>query len=63
MRYIDYSWDLEPERILFDEELDIENLGWKPGDLFKVEVTEDGRKVLRKVSVLEQFVRGYKVNE
>lgn len=63
MRYIDYSWDLEPERILFDEELDIEKLGWELGDLFKVEVTDSGRKVLRKVPVLEQFVRGYKVNE
>ena len=61
MRYIDYSWDLEPNRILFDEELDIDKLGWRHGDCFKV-TNINGRAMLVKLDPVEQFVRGHKVN-
>jgi len=61
MRYIDYSWDLEPNRILFDEELDIDRLGWKNGDCFKV-ANIDGRAMLVKLDPVEQFVKGHSVN-
>ncbi len=61
MRYIDYSWDLEPNRILFDEELDIDRLGWKHGDCFKV-TNIDGRAMLVKLDPVEQFVKGHSVN-
>jgi hypothetical protein len=61
MRYIDYSWDLEPNRILFDEELDIDKLGWKHGDCFKV-TNVDGRAMLVKLDPVEQFVKGHSVN-
>ena len=63
MLYVDYNWDLSPMGILFDEELKIDQLGWKPGDLFKIEVLDSGRRVLRKVPQIEQFVRGYEVNK
>jgi hypothetical protein len=36
MLYIDYSWDLSENRIILDEELNIDRLGWQSGDLFKV---------------------------
>ena len=62
MRYIDYSWDLEPNRILFDEELDIDKLGWRHGDCFKV-TNVDGRAMLVKMDPVEQFAKGHKVNE
>ena len=62
MKYYDYEWDLEPNRILLDEELDIGKLGWKGGDCFKV-VNRNGRAMLVKLEAVEQFVKGHKVNE
>jgi len=62
MRYIDYEWDLSPNRILLDEEINIDKLGWKHGDLFKV-TNIDGRAQLVKIDQLEAFVKGHKVNE
>jgi hypothetical protein len=61
MRYYDYEWDLEPNRILLDEELDIDKLGWRAGDCFKV-INRNGRAMLVKLEAVEQFARGHKVN-
>ena len=61
MLYVDYSWDLSPSGIRFDEELDIDKLGWKHGDCFKV-TNVNGRAMLVKLEAVEQFVRGHKVN-
>jgi hypothetical protein len=61
MRYYDYEWDLEPHRILLDAELDLDKLGWRGGDCFKV-VNHNGRSMLVKLDPVEQFTRGYKVN-
>jgi hypothetical protein len=61
MLYMDYNWDLEPWGIKFDEELDIDKLGWKGGDLFEIK-NIDGRAVLRKVDPVVAFSKGYKVN-
>ena len=61
MRYYDYEWDLEPNRILLDPELNIDKLGWKGGDCFKV-VNRNGRAMLVKLDPVEQFVKGHKVN-
>jgi hypothetical protein len=61
MKYYDYDWDLEPNRILLDKELNIDKLGWKHGDCFKV-TNVDGQAMLVKLDPLEQFIKGYKVN-
>ena len=61
MRYYDYEWDLEPEYIKFDPELDLDKLGWRGGDCFKV-VNHNGRAMLVKLDPVEQFVKGHKVN-
>ena len=61
MRYYDYEWDLEPEYIKFDPELNIDKLGWKGGDCFKV-TNINGRAMLVKLDPVEQFTRGHKVN-
>ena len=61
MIHMDYTWDLYPWGIKFDEELDIDKLGWKGGDYFKV-VNIDGRAMLKKVDKLELFLEGHKVN-
>jgi len=56
MKYYDYEWDLEPHRILLDEELDVDKLGWNGGDYFQVK-NIDGRTMLVKVDPLEKFLR------
>ena len=61
MRYYDYEWDLEPNYILLDPELNLDALGWRGGDCFKV-VNRNGRAMLVKLDAVEQFVKGHKVN-
>ena len=56
MLYVDYDWDLAPNRIAFDKELDIDSLGWKHGDMFKI-TNINGRAMLVKLDPLEKFVR------
>ena len=61
MLYIDYNWDLSPETMIPDPELNTDQLEWKEGDYWKV-VDRNGKKVLRKVDKLEQFVVAGKTN-
>ena len=56
MKYYDYEWDLEPNRILLDEELDTNTLGWNAGDYFKV-ANVNGRAMLIKVDPLLKFLK------
>ena len=56
MRYYDYEWDLYPQSIVFDKELDMDNLGWQAGDVFKLVVAE-GKTKLIKMDPLEKFTR------
>ena len=56
MRYYDYEWDLYPQSIVFDRELDMNNLGWQAGDVFKLVVAE-GKTKLVKMDPLEKFTR------
>lgn len=62
MRYYDYEWDLEPNRILLDAELNVDALGWRGGDYFKV-ANVNGRCMLVKVDPLEKFLRDGVQNE
>jgi hypothetical protein len=61
MLYVEYTWDLNPWGIKFDEELNIDALGWKGGDLFEI-VNVNGQAMLRKVDPVVAFTKGYKVN-
>lgn len=61
MLHFDYQWDLYPDRILLDEELNTDKLGWRAGDIFKF-VNVNGRQMLVKVDPVERFVKGYPVN-
>ena len=58
MLYYDYTWDLSPDRIILDAELNVDKLGWKAGDMFKV-VNVNGRAMLVKVDPIEKFARGH----
>jgi hypothetical protein len=61
MLHLDYQWDLHPWGIKFDEELNIDKLGWRAGDLFEI-VNVNGQAMLRKADPVVAFARGYKVN-
>jgi hypothetical protein len=56
MLYVDYSWDLSPGRLVFDEELNIDKLGWQQGDMFEVQ-NIDGRAMLVKLDPLVAWVK------
>jgi hypothetical protein len=58
MLYIDYIWELTPEHLLFDAELNLDTLGWQQGDMFRL-AEVDGRPQLVKVDPIEKFARGY----
>lgn len=62
MKHFDYEWDLDPHRILLDSELNTDRLGYNHGDLFKF-INVNGRQMLVKLDPVEQFVKGYSVNE
>jgi hypothetical protein len=59
--HFDYSWDLHPDKIILDEELNTDKLGWKGGDYFKF-VNVNGRQMLVKVDPVEMFSKGHPVN-
>jgi hypothetical protein len=55
MFHYDYNWYLTANRIVLDEDLNTDKLGWKAGDLFKFE-NIDGRQQLVKVDPLIKFL-------
>ena len=55
MRFNDYEWELYPQNIVFDRELDMDNLGWQRGDLFKL-IVEHGHTKLVKIDPLVKFL-------
>jgi hypothetical protein len=61
MLHFDYTWDLDPKRIILDAELNTDKLGYKHGDVFKF-INIDGRQMLVKLDPVEQFSKGYPVN-
>jgi hypothetical protein len=61
MKYLDYDWDLHKDRIVLDCDLNIDKLGWKAGDCFKI-VNRNGKVMLVKLEDVEQFSKGITVN-
>ena len=62
LKYFDYEWDLTPNRILLDSELDIDRLGWQGGDYFQVQNVA-GRVMLVKIDPLVKFLKDGESNE
>ena len=62
MLHYDFDWDLSANGIVLDPELNIDKLGWKGGDYFKL-VNVDGKVMLRKVDPLEKFLKDGKQHE
>jgi hypothetical protein len=59
--HFDYEWDLHPDRIILDSELNTDKLGWQGGDYFKF-INVNGQQMLVKVDPVEMFAKGYPVN-
>ena len=51
---MDNSWECNPNQIIL-EDIDLDKLGWKYGDYFKV-VNVNGRAMLIKAGQLETFI-------
>lgn len=62
MLYVDYNFDLDRNHIILDEEINIDRLGWKAGDFFKV-VNRNGKTMLIRVDPVVAFVQGYSKGE
>jgi hypothetical protein len=56
MKHFEYDWDLYPDRIILDDELNIDKLGWKGGDYFKL-VNINGKAQLIKLDPLLKFLK------
>jgi hypothetical protein len=56
MRYFDYDWDLSPNGIILDPELNIDKLGWVAGDCFQIK-NINGRAMLVKIDPLIKLIR------
>ena len=62
MFYLDYTWDLSPNGILLDSELNTSrHLGWEQGDYFQL-VTVGDRQMLKKVDKVKPFSEGLAMN-
>jgi hypothetical protein len=61
MLHFDYSWDLHPDRIILDKELNTDKLGYRHGDVFKF-INVNGQQMLVKMDPLEAFIKGHPVN-
>lgn len=59
MLHLDYNWDLRPDRIILDEELNIDCLGWQGGDIFRLE-NHNGRVMLVKLNPLVALIEEHK---
>lgn len=59
MLHLDFTWDLGPNGIILDEELNIDKLGWQGGDLFRLE-NHDGKAMLVKLDPLVALVEEHK---
>ena len=55
MNYIGYDFSLTEEGIGLDDELNLDRLGWKGGDYFKL-INENGRAKLVRVDPLIKFL-------
>jgi len=61
MLHFDYSWDLHPDRIILDKEINTDKLGYRHGDVFKF-INVNGQQMLVKMDPLEAFIKGHPVN-
>ena len=59
---IDNTVEISKNKIIIDESVNIDKLGWKAGDCFKV-TNINGQAMLVKLEPIEQFIKGLPVNK
>ena len=57
MKYVDFDWEMDAIGIRLDTDLDVDKLGWKENDYFKL-IRVNDRLELVKVNEVEKFIRG-----
>lgn len=57
-KFIDYDWEMDAMGIRLDTDLDVQKLGWKEGDYFKLIKVGDQLQLV-KVEEVEKFMRGW----
>ena len=56
-KYVDFDWEMDAMGIRLDSDIDVEKLGWKENDYFKL-IRVDDKLQLVKVENIEKFIRG-----
>jgi len=56
MKYVDFDWEMDAMGIRLDTDLDVQKLGWKENDYFKL-IRVDDKLQLVKVDEIEKFIR------
>jgi hypothetical protein len=59
MLALDYDWDIHPFGIILDKQLPIASMGWKNGDVFRLEIKPNGGRALVRLDPLRQVVEDY----
>jgi len=57
-KYIDFDWEMDAMGIRLDTDLDVQKLGWKENDYFKL-IKVDDKLQLVKVDEVEKFIRKF----
>jgi len=57
-KYVDFDWEMDAMGIRLDTDLDVQKLGWKENDYFKL-IRVDDRLQLVKVDEVEKFIRKF----
>jgi hypothetical protein len=58
MKYVDFNWEMDAMGIRLDTDLDVQKLGWKENDYFKL-IRVDDKLQLVKVDEVEKFIRKF----
>jgi hypothetical protein len=58
MKYVDFNWEMDAMGIRLDTDLDVQKLGWKENDYFKL-IKVDEKLQLVKVDEVEKFLRKF----
>lgn len=56
-KYVDFDWEMDAMGIRLDTDLDVQKLGWKENDYFKLVKLGDNLTLV-KVDPVEKFIRG-----
>lgn len=63
MKFVDYTFDIEPNHIVFDPELSLAKARLRPGDLYQVCEGPQGTVVLQRMDPVVAFAQGYAPNQ